>query len=146
MENKRALLEELEETEASLNKYQNDMAELDVINKNMITSIRTLLEENEHHEEPKKIKYDSFILRNRQKSMNSQKTTIAKESITPTNNPGKDAELNNTSGKTSSPRSKILFLSGSHGKSLTVKLMDHMRQYDCQSLRKPGANSYQKCT
>ncbi|KAG5888863.1 hypothetical protein JTB14_031420 [Gonioctena quinquepunctata] len=135
--------EELEEIKVSLNKYENDM---DVINKNMITSIRTLSEGNEHHkEELTRLKYDNFILRNTQKEVNYQTVTMENELTISENNHEKDLKANliianKMTSSSSSKCSRILFVSGSHGKDLMIEVMENMRQYICQSIRKPDAN------
>ncbi|KAG5870012.1 hypothetical protein JTB14_023054 [Gonioctena quinquepunctata] len=76
------LQEEIEELRVDLNRYQNDIADLSAINKNMLISFETMTQEKEGYiENLKKIKYDYACLKQDHNNMKlvQKKGNISKQ-------------------------------------------------------------------
>lgn len=153
-----SLQEELRTMTIELDRYQNDIADLNAINKNMITSFETLSQERDYYiREWKKMKMnceDSLVQNSHNNSntpiKNTQSTRKGKEKQTknhqPEQNSGepfkktdKETFFCKESNMIASIRSKILFVSGFHGKGMINWLLQ-LTQCNVQSIRKPGAS------
>ncbi|KAG5869454.1 hypothetical protein JTB14_027317 [Gonioctena quinquepunctata] len=142
------LQEEIEELRVELNIYQNDIADLSAINKNMLISFETMTQEKEgYNENLKKLKYDYACLKQDHNNMKlvEKKGNISKQLNLDHNLVEKEKPENKKktyfeeSLQADTSKNRILFVAGYHGRGM-INHLAQIREYFVQSIRKPGAS------